>query len=142
MQNLCEAALSRIVVTCMESDSVSKVAQLMRDSRTNFVSVTDVTHRVTGVVTDRDLVVRALAASVAADTPIGAILPEEDVISVMPEDSLQTAKQKMLRAGASRVLVTGRHGIALGVVDRAAILRFERRTGQVTPTSVRLGMAS
>jgi CBS domain-containing protein len=142
MQNLCESAMSRIVVTCMESDPVSKVAQLMRDSHTGFVAVTDVTRRVTGVVTDRDLIVRALAANVAADTPIGAILPEGDIVTVMPEDSLQTAKHKMLRAGVSRVLVTGRHGIALGVVDRMAIQRFERRTGQLAPTSVRLGVAS
>jgi CBS domain-containing protein len=126
----------------MESDPVSRVAQLMRDGHTNFVAVTNVTRRVQGVVTDRDLIVRALAANVAADTPIGAILPERDVVSVMPEDSLQTAKQKMLRAGVSRVLVMGRHGIALGVLDRAAVLRFERHSRKVLPTVVRLGLAS
>lgn len=148
MRDLCEAVMSRIVVTCMEHDPVSHAAKAMRDGRTNFVAVTDVTHRVRGVVTDRDLIVRALASGVASDTPIRAIMPGVELVTVMPEDSIETAYQKMLKAGVSRVLVTGRHGIVIGVINRSAIAkrRHSWRTGQ-TPAPVpsgrqRLGMAS
>lgn len=138
MNNLCDSYMSSIAVTCFEQEPLAHAAQLMRDQHVTFLAITDVTRRVTGILTERDLVTRALAARVPADTPIRAIMSSRPVVAVMPEDSIETARRKMLQTGTSRVLVTGRHGIVLGVIHRGDIARIDRqrRTG-LTPEPLR-----
>ncbi|MCB9896177.1 MAG: CBS domain-containing protein [Planctomycetes bacterium] len=126
MNYLCESLMTPVYETCLDTDPVSRAAQIMRRQGTNFVAVTEPTHRVVTVLTDRDIAVRALAAGLPADTPIRTIMPRQELVTVMPEDTLQTAKHKMIQARASRVLVTGRYGIVLGVINRSDIVKHEQ----------------
>jgi CBS domain-containing protein len=149
MSYLCESLMTPVYETCLDTDPVSRAARIMRRQGTNFVAVTEPTHRVVAVLTDRDIAVRALAEGLPADTPIRTILPRQQLVTVMPEDTLQTARRKMIQARVSRVLVTGRYGIVLGVIHRSNIIRNERRLltdTQQTTTGIdwyrRIGAAS
>lgn len=137
MNYLCESLMTPVYETCLDTDPVSRAAQIMQRQGTNFVAVTEPTHRVVAVLTDRDIAVRALALGLPADTPIRAVMPRRQLVTVMPEDTMQTAKQKMNLARVNRVLVTGRYGIVLGVINRSDIVRREHalrvETQRVTP---------
>lgn len=142
MSQLCESVMTGVYETCLESDPLTRAAQIMRDRRTPFVAITEVTHRVIGIVTDRDLAIRALAAGLPPDTPIRAIMRREPFVTVMPEDSLDTVRRKMAELHSSRALVTGRHGIVLGVINKADLLRRVNTTpsGNTPAPTMRSGV--
>lgn len=149
MNNLCESLMTPVYETCLDTDPVARALRVMRRQRTSFVAVTEPTHRVVAVLTSRELASRALAGGLSADTPIRDIMSRQQFVTVMPEDTVQTARKKMIEAGVERVLVTGRYGIVLGVISRADIATHEQALRPDAPSARlaidkyrRIGMAS
>ncbi|MCK6438569.1 MAG: CBS domain-containing protein [Planctomycetes bacterium] len=60
---------------CWESDSARECAEVMQKYRVSSVPVVDAHNRLVGVITDRDLALRIVAAGRAASTRIGEIIP-------------------------------------------------------------------
>ena len=133
MEELCETVMSKNIQTCRETDSVSRVAVIMRESNVGLVPVTNAGYHVTGVATDRDLTVRVLAHNKDGDTPIGSVMSKGAMVTVKPGDTLQTAEERMIKAGVGRALVTDPHGKLLGIISRSEIAsnESEERTGHV-----------
>ena len=62
--------------------------------------------RLVGIVTDRDLVLRCVAAGASAEeTPVARVMSQR-LVTVSPEDSLQTAAEKMSAEQVRRLPVT------------------------------------
>jgi CBS domain-containing protein len=104
------------VVTLPESASVAQAASAMRDSKIGDVIVLDEGDQVRGLVTDRDIAVRAVAEGRdVSQTKVGDIC-SSDVITLSPDDSTGDAV-RLMREKAVRRLPVVEGGKAVGIVS-------------------------
>lgn len=146
MDALCQSVMSDSFVSCLESDSMAHALLLMHEHELHWVAITEVTRRVIGILTDRDIAVRAMAENLPFTSPISVIMQREPFVTVAPDETLESARQKLREIGAPRALVTGRHGIVLGVIERAELSRRQQavreQTRPATSGSGRIGRVS
>ena len=102
-------------VTVEPQTSVTAVARLMRDRDLGAVLVTD-GDRLRGLVTDRDLVVRALAEGGDLEQTTVAGACSDDLVTVAPDDDLDRAIRLMREHAVRRVPVVD-HGRPVGIVS-------------------------
>lgn len=111
---------SRQVVSVDRDAPLADAARLMRDHHVGALVVTAQTergHGVVGVVTDRDLVVEALARDAGAgEGRVGAMV-RGPVVTVSESAALGEALEKMQAHGVRRLLVTDAQGHLSGVVS-------------------------
>jgi CBS domain-containing protein len=107
--------MTRNVITCSDSDTVEQAAKAMRDNDVGDVVVTSNGH-LAGILTDRDVVVRAIADGVdAAQTTIGEIITD-DVITASPDESVGDVASRMADASVRRIPVV-EGGEVVGIVS-------------------------
>ncbi|PAZ10138.1 oxidoreductase [Streptomyces sp. SA15] len=101
-------------VTVEPQTSVTAVARIMRDRDLGAVLVTD-GDELRGLVTDRDLVVRALAegGDLEQTTVVGAC--SDDLVTVTPEDDLDHVVELMREHAVRRIPVV-ESGHPVGIV--------------------------
>jgi signal-transduction protein with cAMP-binding, CBS, and nucleotidyltransferase domain len=102
------------------SATVAQVAKLMRDKDIGAVLVDD--GDVTGVVTDRDLVVRVLADERGAATAVGTVCTLHP-LCLKPDDDVDAAVETMREHAVRRVPVVD-HGAAIGMVSLGDLARL------------------
>lgn len=124
-------AMSTPVVTVTPFTAIRDVARHMDHSGVGCVIVSD-GNDVTGIVTDRDLVLRAMAKGTAADAVVGEVMTQAPVV-VQPEDDLDVAVE-MFRRYAFRRLPVVDAGTAVGIVTVDDLLL---RVHQVTTDLLR-----
>ena len=107
--------MSRDPVTIDATVSVFEAAQRMRDDDIGDVIVTD-GDRVAGIVTDRDIVVRAVAAERTPWTTTVRRILSPDVVTLSPDDDVKRAIDLMRQKAIRRILVV-EHGMPVGVVS-------------------------
>jgi CBS domain-containing protein len=102
-------------VVVPSTSTLAEVAQLMRDGDIGDVIVQD-GQRLRGVVTDRDIVVRAVAEDHApSDVTVGEIC-SVDLVTLRPDEPIDRAVQLMREHAVRRLPVT-EDGVAVGVVS-------------------------
>ena len=107
--------------------TIEDAARIMRDADIGDVIVLDESGRVAGIVTDRDLVVRALADGVdPAEVRVDSILDQE-VVSIAPDESVETALDLMRDHKIRRLPVIDDERL-VGIVTLGD-LSIERQTG-------------
>ena len=81
--------------TVTDQATIEEAARVMRDADIGDVIVLDPDGEVQGIVTDRDVVVRAVAKGVDTNSePVGSIL-EGDIVTIASEDSIEAALDLM-----------------------------------------------
>ncbi len=113
------------VYSCRSSDLAIDCAKLMRDEHIGFVPVLDDDDRIIGVVTDRDLAIRLVAADLPVTTPLSRIMTQTPVLTVHPEDDLELLEQKMAEEKRSRAIVLDKTGKLVGVVSLSDVVGAE-----------------
>jgi CBS domain-containing protein len=98
-------------------ETVGSIARRMRNRNVGIIPVCDERHRVLGTITDRDLVLRVLAADTIDASTTARSVMSTNVITCRPEDDLQTAEQLMSSFKISRVLCTEIDGRLRGVIS-------------------------
>src|SRR2546429_3431000 len=92
--------MTRDVVRLQVDTTIDEAARVMREQDIGDVVVVD-NDRLVGVVTDRDIVVRAVAEGLAPDsTTLGSVC-SRDLVTVRPEDST-TDVARLMRDRAVR----------------------------------------
>jgi CBS domain-containing protein len=95
--------------------TIADAARTMREGNIGNVIVTD-GGRVAGIVTDRDIVIRAIAEGrEARSTTVGDVCTS-DARTLAPEDSVEAAAQAMAENGIRRLPVVD-HGKLVGIVS-------------------------
>lgn len=103
-------------MTLPATASLRVAAEVMRDSQIGAVLVVDGADRLVGIVTDRDLVVRGIAAGFDPDMVTVAEIASPAPVSVTPQDDPQAVVQLMRDNGIRRVPVTNGED-AIGIVS-------------------------
>lgn len=102
-------------VTIEREQSVAEAARLMATHDIGDVIVLE-DGTVTGILTDRDIVIRVIAAGKDAQTPVADALSTGDLITVGPDTSLAQAVGLMRQHSVRRLLVL-RKDQAVGVLS-------------------------
>jgi CBS domain-containing protein len=108
---------------------VSEAARLMKEEDVGLVPVVErvggaeTRGRLVGVVTDRDIAIRAVAEGRAVDVPVSEVM-SGGVKTCGPEDSVEEAMNLMGREQVRRIPIIDERGSLVGVVAQADIVRM------------------
>ena len=113
-------------------DTIQDAAKIMRDEDTGVVPITDRDNTVVGVITDRDIVIRAVAEGRDESTVVREIA-SKDIVTVDPQQDLDEALRLMAQHQVRRLPVVEEDGKLVGIVSQADVARHgdDARTGQV-----------
>lgn len=106
--------MARNVVTLSMSSSIEDAARRMRDDDIGNVIVLDDNNQLAGIVTDRDITVRAVAEGMTSAT-IGEIC-SGDLVTASPDDDLQAVAERMREANVRRIPVVD-NGRPVGIIS-------------------------
>jgi CBS domain-containing protein len=116
--------MTKKVHTVREDASVLEVARIMRDRRIGDVLVTDEDGALCGIVTDRDIVVRAVAVGLPLDRTKVSEICSEDLVRVDASASIEEIIRIMREHAIRRVPVV--HGDKpIGIVSIGDLARFK-----------------
>ena len=114
-------------VAVVPSQAVSEAARAMRDYGIGAVLVVD-NDQLKGIASDRDIVIRAIAAGKDPDrTPVSEVC-SADLITITPDEDAETAVLQMRQRGVRRMPVVDdrRHPVGMLSIGDLAIARDER----------------
>jgi len=103
-------------MTLPAAASLRVAAEVMRDSRIGAVLVVDGADRLVGIVTDRDLVVRGIAAGFDPDAVSIAEIASPAPVTVTTEDDPRAVIELMCENGIRRIPVANGED-AIGIVS-------------------------
>lgn len=115
------------------TDSLQRVSQLMLEHDCGCIPVVQGADQrsLVGVVTDRDIAVRAVAEGRPASTPIGEIMtPNPDCVG--PDDDLDKVERLMSDRQIRRVVVVDDTGECVGIIAQADLARATKRGNEPT----------
>jgi len=118
----CADIMSKNLEWLTENDSVRRAAILMRESGVGFLPICDARQRVIGVVTDRDLATRALAAKVAPETTSAALVMTSPAVTCSESADVREAEQLMVQERKARLVITDADGRLAGVLSLADLV--------------------
>ena len=124
--------IMKFEVECVAPETTLRdAARKMRDSNVGFLPVCDEFMRAIGVITDRDIAVRAVAEDLPHSAPVRSILTG-DVVACRPQDDLQSARDLMSEHHISRVMCLAATGRIEGVISLSDIVQLDEIGGAST----------
>lgn len=84
-----------------------------------------------GIITDRDIAVRGVAAGIRSDAPIHRIMSDQ-VATCSPDDEIETALLLMGREQIRRMPVRDERNRVVGIVTLADLAKHDPRKTEVT----------
>ncbi|CAN5326748.1 CBS domain-containing protein [soil metagenome] len=115
----CREIMTGNVKTANREMTLQEVARLMREGDMGAMPVVE-NDKLVGIVTDRDIVVRAIAEGKNADTKIGDVMTKE-IFSVKSDDFVFEAIRLMGDKQVRRVPVITENGELAGIIAMADI---------------------
>ena len=116
--------------TCSLEDSIESCASLMADANVGFLPVVNDYGTLAGTITDRDIVIRAVAHGKSLDTRVQEIYSDNPV-HLNRGDTLAEAEDLMMEAHIRRLVVIDEDKKPIGVVSVSDIGRFEKDLDRV-----------
>lgn len=115
----CREIMTGNVKTANREMSLQEVARLMREGDMGAMPIVE-DGKLVGIVTDRDIVVRAIAEGKGFDTKIGDVMTTE-IFSVKPDDFIFEAIRLMGERQVRRIPVVNEKGELAGIIAMADI---------------------
>ncbi len=116
------------VATAAPDTTLEEIATLMRDEDTGAIPVLD-GHRLIGMVTDRDIVIRCVAQGRDASETVAAEVMSSDVESISPDSDVQEASWLMSEKQIRRLTVV-QDGHLAGMLSLGDIAVKERERAE------------
>ncbi|MBU2603968.1 MAG: CBS domain-containing protein [Actinobacteria bacterium] len=122
--------MTQATVTCRVDAHVAHMARQMKSMNTGSVVVVDEDDRPLGIVTERDLVYKVVAAepdsadAAARDLTAGDIMSTPPVV-IEPEDFIFQAVGLMMRRRCRRLIVVRESGELAGILSMRDLMRFQ-----------------
>ena len=115
----CREIMTKNVKTASSGDTLRDAAMLMRDGDMGAVPVVD-GGKLIGIVTDRDIVVRAISEGKNSDSPVSVAMTTE-LFTVKPDDFVFEAVRLMGDKQVRRIPVVSSTGALAGIIAMADI---------------------
>ena len=122
---------------CSSRDTLEKAAHLMEEFDCGCIPVVEdgEDNVVIGVITDRDIAVRAVGHGLKGDTPVAEVMTEE-VCCCSADADLGTVEQLMADRQIRRIVVVDDGGCCVGMVAQADLARAAESNRDVTDEEV------
>ncbi|HSP35288.1 MAG TPA: CBS domain-containing protein [Thermoanaerobaculia bacterium] len=114
-----------------EKDSVRDAARIMRDQDTGIVPVVDQGRKIIGLITDRDIVVRAVADGKDLNNCRVNEVMSKSVRTVREDDSVGDVLNVMSGAQVRRVPVVNGNNELVGIVSMKDLATDTKENGKV-----------
>ena len=111
--------MSKNIIYANSENTIEEVSSLMKTYDIGFLPVKEKKDYI-GVVTDRDIVIRAISDNLEYDTPIDEIITDE-IISIDSEADIEDALEVMSGYQIRRLLVTNKNKY-VGILSLSDIL--------------------
>lgn len=103
-------------ITLDAAVAIREAARIMRERDVGDVLVTE-DGELLGILTDRDIVVRALANGHDVDSALGDICTGGNLVTATPDEALDAARDRMRRRAVRRIPVLDEEGRPVGIVS-------------------------
>jgi CBS domain-containing protein len=120
-----EEVMSTAVTVVSPEETLKEAAQLMADLDVGSLPVCD-GERLLGIVTDRDIAVRAVASGRGVDTPVREVMTS-DVLYATNDQSVQEVMRDMAEAQVRRIPVVDEGKRLVGIVSLGDLALEEER---------------
>jgi CBS domain-containing protein len=121
--------MTRDVQVAQADQPIRKAAQFMLKADAGSIPVCE-DDRLVGMVTDRDLAVRALAEGLGPETPLRDIMTEK-VVCCFEDEDVESAAQKMNESKVRRLPIVSRSGEKLvGIVSLGDITQSDAKLAE------------
>jgi CBS domain-containing protein len=125
--------MTKNVINMQVGTTLEEAARTMRERDIGNVVVAE-DERLVGLVTDRDIVIRAVAEGMDPTTATLGAVASRDIIAVQPDDTAQAAALLMREQAIRRVLVVDEQGLC-------GILSIGDLATEIDPDSVLGGIS-
>jgi CBS domain-containing protein len=119
----CNEVMTKNPVCCLPNDMVVKAAKLMKSENIGSVPVieNEQTKKLVGIVTDRDLALKIVAAGLdAKSTKVEAVMTPK-VVTCLAGDDLQKALDAMAEHQLRRIPVVDNDNKVVGIIAQADV---------------------
>ncbi|MBN1208944.1 MAG: CBS domain-containing protein [Myxococcaceae bacterium] len=113
--------MTRGVKTVRRDSSLREVAQLMKDEDCGVVPIVDERGILVGIVTDRDLVIRAFTGGKTPDQLLAGDVMTDDVECVHPDEDIHSIIELMGKKQIRRIPVVERDDRVIGIISMGDI---------------------
>jgi CBS domain-containing protein len=117
---VCREVMTADPACCQTTDSIVRVAQVMKTKDVGAVPVLEL-QRLVGMVTDRDLVVKGLASGRSIENATVKEVMTTDVVTCREDDDVSKAVSRMAERKVRRLPVVDGNGQVLGIIAQADI---------------------
>ncbi|WP_141620904.1 CBS domain-containing protein [Myxococcus sp. AB036A] len=114
---LAREVMTRNVRTARPESPLRDIARIMKDESCGVVPIVDERSRLVGIVTDRDLVVRAFTGGRSPEQLRASDVMTDDVEAVTPDDTLHDVIGLMGRRQLRRIPVVERDDSIVGIIS-------------------------
>ena len=119
-------AMTREVRVASPGQSIREAAKIMQDIDAGVLPVGD-NDRLVGMITDRDIAIRAVAQGKGPDTPVRDIMSTEKVLYCYDDEDLAHVAQNMGEQQVRRLPVVNREKRLVGIVSLGDMVQTEAR---------------
>ncbi len=131
----CKDVMTADPKCCLPEDTIARAAEVMREEDVGPVPVVSDRNlkRLAGIVTDRDIAIKVVAAGRdPRSTRVDEVM-SKDIITCHAEDDYNQALQAMARHQLRRIPIVNEDGALLGIISQADVARrtSEEELGEV-----------
>ena len=132
----CRDVMTKDPASCQPTDSITKVAGLMKGEDVGSVPVVESadSRRLTGIITDRDIVVKVIAAGGAADSTTVRDAMTPNPASCRETDDVDQAVKLMKERQVRRMPIVDAEGRLTGIIAQADVatrVNKDSKTGEL-----------
>ena len=132
----CTDVMTKDVVTCTPENTIAEVARLMKTEDIGPVLIVDNEQSKTlvGIVTDRDIVVKAIAEGKDVKTTRVGDVMSKKLVTCRADDDVDVAMKAMAQFQLRRIPVVGENMKLLGIISQADVatrVDAPEKTGEV-----------
>jgi CBS domain-containing protein len=120
-------AMTREVRVASPGQSIREVAKIMAEIDAGSMPVGD-NDRLVGMITDRDIAIRAVAHGKGPDTPVREVMSSEKVLYCYEDEELDHVAKNMGEQQVRRLPVVSRDKRLVGIVSFGNLAQSEARS--------------
>ena len=119
-------AMTREVRVATPGQSIRDVAKMMDEINAGSMPVGE-NDRLVGMITDRDIAIRAVAQGKGPDTPVREVMSSEKVLYCYEDDEISSVAKNMSEEQVRRLPVVNREKRLVGIISFGDVAQKETR---------------